>query len=119
KMLLLSPKFLERAVSSSLQDAGVGRGPRRGISNVLHLLRPMHSLVSARRCQNCSADFQSAVSPNSNRQNVGAVPRCGIFHRLAECNSAIRQSTTLRYGEALDICPRPAAESLESSHDQA
>ena len=48
-----------------------------------------------------SADFQSAVSPNCIRQRAGSVPRVGLLQRLAECNSAIQQSSTLRYGEAL------------------
>jgi len=51
----------------------------------------------------CSADFQSAVSPNCIRQGVGWVPRVGFSRRLAECNSAIQQSTTLRYDRALNI----------------
>src|SRR5439155_25291695 len=44
-----------------------------------------------------SADFQSAVSPNCIRQSVASVRRSGVAQRLAECNSAIQQSTTLRY----------------------
>ena len=48
-----------------------------------------------------SADFQSAVSPNCIRQSAGSVPRSGVYHRLAVCNSAIQQSTT-RYDGALN-----------------
>ena len=51
---------------------------------------------------NCSADFQSAVSPNCIRQSVGSVPRAGVCQRLAEWNSAIQQLTTLRHDGALN-----------------
>src|SRR5438093_11695731 len=53
------------------------------------------------RASGRSADFQSAVSPNSIRQRVGLAPRVGFLRRPAECNSAIHQSTTLRYGATL------------------
>ena len=53
------------------------------------------------RASGRSADFQSAVSPNSIRQRVGLAPRVGFLRRPAECNSAIQQSTTLRYGATL------------------
>jgi hypothetical protein len=49
-------------------------------------------------CVYRSADFQSAVSPICNRQSVGSVPRAVVPRRLAECNSAIQQTTSLRYG---------------------
>src|SRR5438034_11467618 len=48
-------------------------------------------------CVYRSADFQSAVSPICNRQSVGSVPRAVVPRRLAECNSAIQQTTSLRY----------------------
>jgi len=51
-----------------------------------------------------SADFQSAVSPNSIRQSAGPLPRGGVPQRLAECNSAIQQSATLRYDGLLNRC---------------
>src|SRR5205823_4733001 len=60
----------------------------------------------------CSADFQSAVSPNCIRQSVGSLPRAGVSQRLAECNStiqAIQQSTTLRCDEALNRYSHTAA----------
>ena len=49
-----------------------------------------------------SADFQSALSPNCIRRSVGSAPRSGVSDRLAECNSAIQQSTTLRYDGGLN-----------------
>ena len=49
-----------------------------------------------------SADFQSAVSPNCIRQGVGSSQHLGLCQSFAECNSAIQQSTTLRYGGALN-----------------
>jgi len=49
------------------------------------------------RPENPSADFQSAVSPISNRQGAGKSQRARTGRRPAECNSAIRQSATLRY----------------------
>ena len=39
-----------------------------------------------------SADFQSAVSPNSIRHNVEPVSRADIPQRLAECNSEVQRS---------------------------
>src|SRR5437667_5719359 len=48
----------------------------------------------------CSADLQSAVSPNCIRQSVGSVPRAGVPQHLAEWNSALQQSTTLRYDDS-------------------
>ena len=54
-------------------------------------------VFSARQVLGCSADFQSAVSPNCIRQAVGSVPRDAPSQSLAECNSAIRRSSTLRY----------------------
>jgi hypothetical protein len=59
-------------------------------------------VFSVMRALSRSADFQSAVSPNCIRQGVGLVPRVGVSQRPAECNSAIRQSTTLRYDVALN-----------------
>ncbi len=53
-----------------------------------------------------SADFQSAVSPNCIRQSAGSIPRVGVSQRLAECNSAIQQSSTLRYDGALNTHAR-------------
>ncbi|MBM3840203.1 MAG: carbon-nitrogen hydrolase family protein [Verrucomicrobia bacterium] len=49
------------------------------------------------RPENRSADFQSAVSPISNRQGAGKSQRARTGRRPAEYNSAIRQSATLRY----------------------
>ncbi|MBM3840469.1 MAG: DUF3568 family protein [Verrucomicrobia bacterium] len=49
------------------------------------------------RPENRSADFQSAVSPISNRQGAGKSQRARTGRRPAEHNSAIRQSATLRY----------------------
>jgi len=65
-------------------------------------LRQPRYLFSALRALCCSADFQSAVSPTCSRRSVGSGPRTGVSHRLAECNSAIQQSTTLRYARALN-----------------
>ena len=45
-----------------------------------------------------SADGQSAISPICNRQSVGSVPSAVVLRRLAECNSATQQTTSLRYG---------------------
>jgi hypothetical protein len=59
-------------------------------------------VFSVRSGQDRSADFQSAVSPNCIRQSVGSVPRAAVPQRLAECNSAIQQSTSLRYHGALN-----------------
>src|SRR5439155_12347188 len=71
---------------------------------------PLWKGLSVRRGLECSADFQSAVSPNCIRQSVGSVPHSGISNLLAECNSAIQdaiqQSTTLRYDGALNSYPR-------------
>jgi len=49
------------------------------------------------RPENRSADFQSAVSPISNRPGAGKSQRARTGRRPAEYNSAIRQSATLRY----------------------
>jgi len=49
------------------------------------------------RPENRSADFQSAVSPISNRQGAGKSQRARTGRRPAEYKSAIRQSATLRY----------------------
>src|ERR1051326_178384 len=54
------------------------------------------------RALGCSADLQSAVSPNCIRRPVGSVPSVGVFQTPAECNSAIQQSTTLRCDAALN-----------------
>src|SRR6185369_1799907 len=63
---------------------------RQGSSPVL--------LPTRRRvCVYCSVDFQSTVSPIWNQQSVGSVPRAVAPRRLAECNSAIRQTASLRY----------------------
>ena len=59
---------------------------------------------SVLRARGRSADFQSAVSPNCIRQGVGLTTGVGLSQRLAECNSAIRQSITLRYSAALSRC---------------
>src|SRR5204862_7252675 len=59
-------------------------------------LSPAYRLTALRGLDR-SADFQSAVSPNCIRQSLVSVPRGGVPQRLAECNSAIQQSTTLRY----------------------
>jgi len=56
----------------------------------------------------CSADFQSAVSPNFIRQSVESLPRAGVSLGLAECNSAIQHSITLRYDGALNSYKRAA-----------
>src|SRR5947209_4599871 len=63
-----------------------------------------------------SADFQSAVSPNCIRQRAGSLPRVGLLQRLAECNSAIQQSSTLRYGEALKDSGRLDAVDARARH---
>ena len=55
------------------------------------------------RPENRSADFQCAVSPISNRQGAGKSQRARTGRRLAEYNSAIRQSATLHY----EVC-RPS-----------
>src|SRR5208282_6107116 len=44
-----------------------------------------------------SADFQSAVSPSCTRQTVRITQEPGNARQPAECNSAVRQSSTLRY----------------------
>src|SRR6185369_9159363 len=67
-------------------------------------LSPTH-LFTVRRELDHSADFQSAVSPNCIRQGVASVPRDGVPQRLAECNSAIQQSATLRYDEPVNRYP--------------
>ena len=45
-----------------------------------------------------SADLQSAVSRICNPLVAESIRHLRVFGRLAECNSAIRQSATLRYG---------------------
>jgi hypothetical protein len=51
-----------------------------------------------------SADLQSAVSPIFNRQGVEPVPVAGTWRNPAECNSAIQQTASLRYGnETFDL----------------
>ncbi len=72
---------------------------------VLAVPSPVGYGFAALRARGRSADFQSAVSPNCIRQGVGLVPRVGLSQRLAECNSAIRQSITLRYEVALNRYP--------------
>src|SRR5439155_19948226 len=61
--------------------------------------------------------FQSAVSPNCIRQGAARLSGVGAWQRLAECNSAIQQSITLRYEVAPNTCPafwRPADPSASS-----
>src|SRR5881396_2474441 len=66
-----------------------------GYEYVRFPLTPAFSLREV--CVYRSADFQSAVSPICNRQSVGSVPGAVVPRRLAECNSAIQQTTSLRY----------------------
>src|SRR5947207_6513627 len=91
-----------------------GREPERGETEEKHLLSPALSSFfeeERERKRGCAlkanllpntTNFQSAVSPNSIRQSVGLVRRGGVSERLAECNSAIQQSATLRYEGAPD-----------------
>ena len=58
-------------------------------------------LTTGRRC---SADFQSAVSPNCIRQGVGDTEKLANFRQRADCKSAKQQIENLRYGTG-----RPAA----------
>ena len=86
-------------------ERGEGRGnpnTTRRCSLLSPALSSLRYLFSALRALCCSADFQSAVSPTCSRRSVGSVPRTGVSQRLAECNSAIQQSTTLRYDRALN-----------------
>src|SRR5262249_34346575 len=53
-----------------------------------------------------SADFQSAVSPISNRPRVNPCKSRRCWH-AAECNSALQQIENLRYGTARHSQPRP------------
>ena len=69
--------------------------------------------ISALRALCCSADFKSAVSPTCSRRSVESVPRTGVSQRLAECNSAIQQSTTLRYNWALNTYTVAATDSSD------
>ena len=58
--------------------------------------------------QSCSADFQSAVSPISNRHGTGQLLRLRAGLCAAEWNSAIQQIGNLRYarsGAAADFLP--------------
>src|SRR5436190_569310 len=68
-------------------------------------------LFGALRALCCSADFQSAVLPTCSRRSVESVPRTGVSQRLAECNSAIQQITTLRYDWALNTYTVAATDS--------
>jgi len=73
------------------------RPPRRPASALAYL-----SSVPRAHCR--SPDFSrrvGTVSPNCIRQSVGSVPHSGAPRRLAECNSAIQQSITLRYDAPL------------------
>ena len=88
--------------------ADLGRMPRGGhpLCAVQWFLSPHPGplpwyLFGARRGLERSADFQSAVLPNCIRQGVGSSQRVGLCHRFAECNSALQQSATLRYGGEL------------------
>src|SRR5881394_2823230 len=62
------------------------------------------ALSSAYQAQGCSADFQSAVSPNFIRQSVGSVQSVGLSQRLAECNSAIQRSTAKPQPTGARVC---------------
>jgi len=64
-------------------------------------------LFSVRRALGLYTDFQSAVSPTCSRQDLGSFQRVGVSQRLAECNSAKQQSTTLRYDGALNRYSHP------------
>ena len=87
-------------------ERGEGRGGSQNTTRRCSLLSPALSslryLFSAMRALCCSADFQSAVSPTCSRRSVGSVPRTRVSPRLAECNAAIQQGTTLRYDRALN-----------------
>ena len=50
------------------------------------------NVFGAPRTLGCSADFQSAVSPNCIRRGVGSIPRVGFSQPVAECNSALQRS---------------------------
>jgi len=79
--------------SASIGRTSSGGQARRGVQSSLSPHRGSWNLFSVRRGRKCSADFQSAVSPNCIRQSVRSVAPSGVSDRLAECNSALQ----LRY----------------------
>jgi len=66
------------------------------------------SCGSQTRAPIVAASPRCAVSPNCIRQSLESLPRAGVSLDLAECNSAIQQSKTLRYDGALNRC-KPVA----------
>lgn len=67
---------------------------------------------------NCSADVQSALSPNSSRLAAESYPAAGPGARLADWKSAIRQNGNLRYGLATLLVLLAAAEAGFSGEEQ-
>src|SRR5213075_824996 len=98
----------------SPREERAGRESERGELDKKRLLSPALSSFfeeERERKRGCAlkanllpntTNFHSAVSPNSIRQSVGLVRRDGVSERLAEYNSAIQQSATLRYEGAPD-----------------
>jgi len=96
----------------------VGKGGRPSVPSRCSLLSPAlpsrRGICLARQALGCSADFQSAVSPNCIRQRVGTVPRHGISHagRVQLCDTAQRgEAATIgaRVCDPQKLCQPPSA----------
>jgi antitoxin (DNA-binding transcriptional repressor) of toxin-antitoxin stability system len=81
------------------------------------------SMGQLRETQHCSADFQSAVSPNCIRPPARQSMRFGKLPREADFKSAIQQNAILRYETAAaasakrNVHPHPRLSKIQINYD--